>query len=64
MLPCISGKLKPRHIPGTAGTHQRLKPGTLAPLRPAIPGPRGAGDANDRCIIIRTTTEVPDWNYQ
>ena len=29
---CIGGKLKPRHIPGTVGTHQRLRPGTLDPL--------------------------------
>ena len=41
MRPCIGGKLKPRHIPGIAGTHQMLKPGTLAPLIPRYPLPYG-----------------------
>ena len=36
---CIGGKLKPRHIPAPAGTHQRLNSGTLAPLCPRlVPG--------------------------
>ena len=36
---CFGGKLKPWHIPSTAGTHQRLNPGTVAPLSPALGGP-------------------------
>ena len=37
MWPYIGVKLKPWHIPGTAGTHQRLEPGTLA-----LPSPVGS----------------------
>ena len=53
----IDGKLKARHIPGTAGTHRRLNPGTLAPLYPPIfPVPVGrGGDTNDWCIMCDCT---------
>ena len=37
----FGGKLKPRHIPGTAGTHRRLNPGTspaMSLLSPALGG--------------------------
>ena len=45
-----SGKWKSWHIYGTALTHQRLNPGTKAPLCPRYPWPLRVGDTNDYCI--------------
>ena len=39
----LSEKLKPWHIHGTAGTHCRSNPGTLAMLCPQYPQPQGGG---------------------